>query len=104
LRRVLTNLAENAARHSGEAPVELELSSADGLLTAEVRDRGPGLPPGQEGLVTTKGVAVGERRGTAGLGLWIVEALVGAMDGELTLEPREGGGLVARLVLPLDAA
>jgi len=104
LRRVLTNLAENAARHSGEAPVELVLSFAAGVLTAEVRDRGPGLPPGQEGLVTTKGVALGERRGTAGLGLWIVEALVGAMNGELTLQPREGGGLVARLTLPLDPA
>ncbi|GAA4547849.1 HAMP domain-containing sensor histidine kinase [Pseudonocardia xishanensis] len=104
LRRVLTNLAENAARHSGDSPVELALSYSDGVLAAEVRDRGPGLPPGQEGLVTTKGVALGERRGTAGLGLWIVEALVGAMNGELTLEPREGGGLVARLILSLDPA
>lgn len=104
LRRVLTNLAENAARHSGDAPVELALSHVDGILTAEVRDRGPGLPPGQEGVVTSKGVAIGERRGTAGLGLWIVEALVGAMNGELELRPRAGGGLVAHLTLPLDPA
>lgn len=104
LRRVLTNLVENAARHSGDAPVELELSHGDGRLVAEVRDRGPGLPPGQEGLVTAKGVALGERRGTAGLGLWIVEALVAAMGGELTLTPRPGGGLVARLELPLPPA
>lgn len=104
LRRVLTNLAENAARHSGDAPVELDLRYAGGRLVAEVRDRGPGLPPGQEGLVTAKGVALGERRGTAGLGLWIVEAIVAAMGGELTLTPRDGGGLVARLELPLPAA
>jgi signal transduction histidine kinase len=101
LRRVLTNLVENAARHSGDAPVELDLRHVDGRLVAEVRDRGPGLPPGQEGVVTAKGVALGERRGTAGLGLWIVEALVAAMDGELSLVPREGGGLVAHLDLPL---
>jgi signal transduction histidine kinase len=104
LRRVLTNLVENAARHSGDAPVELDLRHGDGRLVAQVRDRGPGLPPGQEGLVTAKGVALGERRGTAGLGLWIVEALVAAMDGELRLLPREGGGLVARLELPVPAA
>ncbi|WP_344427359.1 HAMP domain-containing sensor histidine kinase [Pseudonocardia ailaonensis] len=104
LRRVLTNLAENAARHSGDEPVELALSHTDGVLTAEVRDRGPGLPPGQEGLVTAKGVALGERRGTAGLGLWIVEALVGAMNGELTLAAREEGGLTAHLTLPLGPA
>lgn len=104
LRRVLTNLVENAARHSGDAPVELDLHHADGRLVAEVRDRGPGLPPGQEGVVTAKGVALGERRGTAGLGLWIVEAIVAAMDGELRLLPRDGGGLVAHLELPLPAA
>ncbi|MEQ3550523.1 HAMP domain-containing sensor histidine kinase [Pseudonocardia nematodicida] len=104
LRRLLTNLAENAARHSGDAPVELSLTHDGATLVAEVRDRGPGLPPGQEGLVTAKGVALGERRGTAGLGLWIAETLVSAMDGELSLAPRDGGGLVARLVVPLPAA
>lgn len=104
LRRVLTNLVENAARHSGAAPVELDLAYAAGRLVVEVRDRGPGLPPGQEGLVTAKGVALGERRGTAGLGLWIVETIVAAMDGELSLLPRAGGGLVAHLELPLPPA
>ncbi|GAA1399864.1 hypothetical protein GCM10009613_56100 [Pseudonocardia kongjuensis] len=104
LRRLLTNLAENAARHSGDEPVELYLAHDGATLTAEVRDRGPGLPAGQEGVVTAKGVALGERRGTAGLGLWIAEALASAMDGELSLLPREGGGLTARLTLPLPAA
>jgi signal transduction histidine kinase len=104
LRRVLTNLVENAARMGGDAPVELDLRHADGRLVVEVRDRGPGLPPGQEGVVTAKGVALGERRGTAGLGLWIVEALVAAMDGELRLLAREGGGLVAHLELDLPAS
>ncbi|MGI5127323.1 sensor histidine kinase [Pseudonocardia sp. CA-107938] len=104
LRRLLTNLVENAARHSGEAPVELDMRHADGVLVVEVRDRGPGLPPGQEGVVTAKGVALGERRGTAGLGLWIVETLVEAMRGELTLRPRDGGGVTAHLELPVPAA
>lgn len=104
LRRMLTNLAENAARHSGDEVVELHLAHDGAVLTAEVRDRGPGLPAGQEGVVTAKGVALGERRGTAGLGLWIAEALASAMDGELSLLPREGGGLVARLTLPLAGA
>ncbi|MET0188130.1 MAG: HAMP domain-containing sensor histidine kinase [Pseudonocardia sediminis] len=104
LRRLLTNLAENAARHSGDEPVELELRHGGGVLVAEVRDRGPGLPQGQEGVVTAKGVALGERRGTAGLGLWIAEALATAMDGELSLQPRDGGGLTAHLELPLPPA
>lgn len=104
LRRLLTNLVENAARHSGDEPVELDLRHDGTTFHAEVRDRGPGLPVGQEGVVTAKGVALGERRGTAGLGLWIAEALATAMAGELALAAREGGGLTARLTLPLPPA
>lgn len=102
LRRVLTNLAENAARHSTSGPVELHLSRQPGRLVAEVRDRGPGLPPEQLGQVSRKYVSHGDRRGTAGLGLWIVAQLVGSVQGQLTLSAREGGGLVARLEIPVS--
>ncbi|NMI00561.1 sensor histidine kinase [Pseudonocardia acidicola] len=101
LRRILVNLTENAGRVSGAAPVELWLVRDKDNLVAEIRDRGPGLPPDQLGLVTRKYTSFGERRGTSGLGLWIVEQLTSAMDGRLTLEQRRGGGLVARLVLPM---
>ncbi|GAA5159954.1 hypothetical protein GCM10023321_41800 [Pseudonocardia eucalypti] len=101
LRRVLTNLAENAARHSTSGPVELHLAGQPDRLVAEVRDRGPGLPPEQLGQVSRKYVSHGDRRGTAGLGLWIVAQLVGSVQGQLTLSARDGGGLVARLEIPL---
>jgi signal transduction histidine kinase len=101
LRRVLTNLAENAARHSGTGLVELHLRTEPLLLVAEVRDRGPGLPPEQLGQVSRKYVSLGERRGTAGLGLWIAAQLTTSARGQLTLSTRDGGGLVARLELPL---
>lgn len=101
LRRVLTNLAENAARHSGAGLVELHLRAEPLVLVAEVRDRGPGLPADQLGHVSRKYVSLGERRGTAGLGLWIAAQLVTSARGRLTLSSRDGGGLVARLELPL---
>jgi signal transduction histidine kinase len=101
LRRILTNLAENAARHSVTGPVELHLSARPGRLVAEVSDRGPGLPPEQLGEVSRKYVSLGERRGTAGLGLWIVAQLVGGMNGQLSLSARDGGGLTARLEVPV---
>lgn len=102
VRRILTNLLENAVKHGGDGqPVGLRLRARDRNLHAEVLDRGPGLPPGQEHLVTQKYVSVGERDGTTGLGLWIVEQLVTASGGTLVLAARDGGGLVARVVLPL---
>lgn len=100
LRRLIGNLAENAARHSGPAVVELEFDRQGKDLVVEVRDRGPGLSEDQLGLVTQKYVSMGDRRGTSGLGLWIVSELTATMGGKLTLSARDGGGLVARLVLP----
>lgn len=100
LRRLIGNLAENAARHSGSAPVDLDIERRGDDLVVEVRDRGPGLSEDQLGLVTQKYVSLGDRRGTSGLGLWIVSELTAAMGGSLTLSARDGGGLVARLVLP----
>ncbi len=102
VRRILTNLLENAVKHGGaDSPVRLRLHEQDRQLHAEVLDRGPGLPEGQEHLVTRKYVSIGEREGTTGLGLWIVEQLVTGMGGTLVLAAREGGGLTARVTLPL---
>ncbi|WP_411139289.1 ATP-binding protein, partial [Streptomyces sp. C10] len=45
-----------------------------------------------------------ERTGSdkgVGLGLSIVRSVVRAHDGTITARPREGGGLVMRVVLPL---
>jgi signal transduction histidine kinase len=100
---VLTNLAENAARHAAAGPVELRLAVEPGRLVAEVLDRGPGLPAEQLGEVSRQYVSLGERRGTAGLGLWIVAQLVSGLGARLELSARDGGGLVARLEVPLDA-
>lgn len=101
LRRVMTNLLENAARHGGDRTVDLHLNLTANRLTIHVADRGTGLPTGQATVVTRKFVSLGTRAGTAGLGLWIVEQLVAAMDGTFTLELRSGGGLIARVVVPL---
>ena len=64
----------------------------------EVADRGSGLTPeARESLFrpffTTKD------RGT-GLGLALAKKVADAHGGALSLEDREGGGTVARLVLP----
>jgi signal transduction histidine kinase len=64
----------------------------------EVRDRGVGLAPEAKASLfrpffTTKD------RGT-GLGLALAKKVADAHGGALALEDREGGGTVARLVVP----
>lgn len=101
VRRILTNLVHNAAQHAVGQPVAVRVAAMDGTLRLEVLDRGPGLPAGSEFLVTQKYVRLAERDGRSGLGLWIVQQLVAAAGGRLVLAARPGGGLTARVVLPL---
>ncbi len=42
--RILGNLLDNAGRH-GRRPVEVSLSSAEGVARVTVADSGPGVPP-----------------------------------------------------------
>ena len=105
--RAVRNLLDNAIRHnveSGELSVTLRV--ADGLAVLEVANSG--------GTLTRAGAAMlaepfhrgehsrleGDRDGV-GLGLAIVTSIAGAHGGALDLEPREGGGLIATLALPL---
>lgn len=102
LRRVLTNLLENAARHGRDAPVDVVCSRINGELVIEVLDRGPGIPPESLGELTAKYVSAGGQRGTAGLGLWIVQQIVEAMGGRVDFTARDGGGLAATFRAPVE--
>ncbi len=103
VRRAVSNLVDNALRYAGE-PVEIELKRAAGAALLEVRDRGPGIPPAEAERLKrpfTRLEAARSGPAGAGLGLAIVERIARAHGGALELVPRPGGGLVARLTLPL---
>ncbi|MFZ0225373.1 MAG: HAMP domain-containing sensor histidine kinase, partial [Mycobacterium sp.] len=101
LRRVLTNLLENASRHGRDAPVDVTCERRGDELVIAVLDRGPGIAEENLGELTSKYVSVGGQRGTAGLGLWIVQQIVEAMGGRVDFSVRSGGGLVATLRAPI---
>ena len=95
VRRAIANLVDNALRYAGE-PVEVET----GRYFVEVRDRGPGIPSGEVDHAKRPFTRLDAARGGpagAGLGLAIVERVARAHGGALTLLPRPGGGLIARL-------
>jgi len=104
LRRAVINLIDNALRHAGsQSPVELALSGAAGEFSIEVRDSGPGIPAAEVEHVKRPFARLEAARTNAvgaGLGLAIVERVARSHNGRLELLPREGGGLIARLVLP----
>lgn len=102
LRRVLTNLVENAARHGVGRPVDVEVGKRGKRLLIMVADRGPGVADEDLVDITAKNVTLGDRRGTAGLGLWIVHQILEALGGRLRFTNRPGGGLIAHCEIPLD--
>ena len=122
LKRALHNLVDNALRYSsdaqGKAAIDLHLDvlpGAPGNALIEVLDRGPGIPQEEAErlkqpftrLDVARGSADGSESGAqggSGLGLAIVDRIAHQHGGRFDLLPRDGGGLVARLTLPLAPA
>jgi len=105
LRQVLANLLRNALVHTpAGTPVDIWTGRRDGRVVVEVRDHGPGLPPGDpQALFGRFWRAEGGRergRGGAGLGLAIVAAIVAAHRGEVAARNAEDGGATFSVALP----
>ena len=109
LRRILTNLVDNAFKFGQNQPVTVALeviedAQAGTQISIAVLDRGPGIPPDQLETVLQPFYRVENSRnrdtGGTGLGLAIAQQLATSIGGKLSLANREGGGLVARLALP----
>ncbi len=107
LEGAIINLLENATKYGpnddNEHEVELILQSHQKLAIIEVQDRGRGIPSGEHNRIFEgffRASNSGEIRG-AGLGLGIVQHFARAHEGDIEALPREGGGTIMRITLPL---
>jgi two-component system osmolarity sensor histidine kinase EnvZ len=102
LKRALSNLLDNAIKY-GDGEIAVTLRNTDDGVELSVADCGAGICEEQRESVKRPFVRLQEARsdaGGSGLGLAIVERAARLHGGEFHLEQREGGGLVAKLVLP----
>ncbi|GAA4673229.1 hypothetical protein GCM10023215_00810 [Pseudonocardia yuanmonensis] len=98
--QIVTNLLANCERHAPGTPVSVTAFLEGDEVVIEVRDRGPGLPPGKEHEVLGRGVR-DARAGGSGLGLHISRELVEGQGGSLTLRTVDGPrGCAATVTLP----
>lgn len=107
LRRVFTNLLENAIRYgkspSGMAEVEVSCQAQGPRWCIEVRDHGSGVHTDELPKLTEPFYRSDEARTSAngaGLGLAIVNKTLARMGGTLVLSNHPHGGLVADIALP----
>jgi signal transduction histidine kinase len=99
--QVVTNLVENAVRHgSGSVRIALETSGSEpsGVLLS-VEDEGDGIAPELRARVFTK-FWTGGGSGGSGLGLYLVNGLVKAHGGSVTIGDADGGGARILVALP----
>lgn len=107
MQRVLSNLVQNALRHTprgGEVRLRAGLVDGGRAVEVEVRDTGEGIAPEEQARVFEPFYR-GERSrvregGGAGLGLAIARGIVEAHGGRLTLESAPGRGSAFRFTLP----
>ncbi len=100
LRRMLRNLLENARRHGGGGPAEVEVRRAASGAEVDVLDRGPGVPPDlAERIFEPFFRLPGAPDGGAGLGLSIARQVARRHGGDVSCAPREGGGTRFRVRL-----
>jgi two-component system osmolarity sensor histidine kinase EnvZ len=111
LRRVFNNVLENARRYGAtpggditEFDIACHVKPNGGIKRAVIclQDHGSGVPAEQIGQLLKPFTRMDSARGQAngaGLGLAIVERVVGRHNAALTVRNREGGGLQVELVM-----
>ncbi len=106
LHRLAGNLIENALRHTPPGTAVDAAVRRDGSeVVLTVADDGPGIAPQLAPHVFDRFVrGAGDRAGSSGLGLAIVQAVAESHGGSVTLDAPPGGGTRFEVRLPAGAA
>jgi len=103
LRRLLTNLIENALKYGARA--RCTLSVHDRLAEIDIEDDGPGVPAPELNRVFDpfyrREPSRNRQTGGIGLGLSVARSIARAHGGDVALQNRPQGGLRAKVTLPV---
>ncbi|MGH8771498.1 MAG: ATP-binding protein [Pyrinomonadaceae bacterium] len=101
IQRLITNLVDNALSH-GAGDVEVHIWRDPAHVYLSVLDRGPDIPEAERARMLEPFTRLDTSRSAgSGLGLAIADRIARLHHGEISLLSRVGGGLEARVKLPL---
>jgi signal transduction histidine kinase len=105
--QVMYNLLDNAVKYSGTSKwIGVTLTRDDGAVVCAVRDRGIGIPRDEQRKVFERfhraGTSLVHDVKGSGLGLSIVDHVVRAHGGSVSLESEPGAGTVVKVWLPVN--
>jgi signal transduction histidine kinase len=96
---ILSNLADNAARH-GSTVLELSAARQQALLAVKVSDNGEGVSPNNRARIFDSFFTTRRERGGTGMGLAIVRAVLEAHGGTIRLMDSQKGAAF-ELTIPI---
>ena len=103
LRRLVSNLLENAVKFGGRARARVFADAGNAIV--EIDDDGPGIPAADSEKVFEpfyrREPSRSRQTGGIGLGLAVVRSIARGHGGDVSLINRVGGGLTARVHLPI---
>lgn len=105
IERVLTNLLDNAIRHTPQgSQITVQLRAKGGRVQVEVSDSGPGIPPELQKALFVRPLLGATSRGDGsnggGFGLMIVQRILQLHDSQIQLLQRPDKGAVFSFELP----
>jgi signal transduction histidine kinase len=104
LKMVLQNLVGNAVKFTERGHVRLEAAPRSGGVEFLVSDTGIGIASDAQAVIFEPFRQIESGRGGAGLGLYIVTQLIGALGGTIAVESAVGKGSTFRVCVPQTPA
>jgi signal transduction histidine kinase len=107
IRSVIINLLENAVKYSDRVPeINIGLTSNNERCVIEISDKGIGIDQSERKKIFEKFYRIGNEdqrktKGT-GLGLYIVDQIVRAHNGSITVSSNQPQGTIFNVFLPLN--
>jgi two-component system, OmpR family, sensor kinase len=104
LEQVAENLLSNAIKFGAGKPVAIALRSDGRTMQLRVHDQSIGISEDDRARIFQRFERTVTQRehGGFGIGLWLTNQLVAAMNGVIAVESAPGKGTTFRVTLPLD--